>query len=1282
MKKHLFLKSLLVAIGLLVTSLTAQVWATMANFIEGSYIYIDVTACADWASSCTLKMNWFDSQGNSKGNYIGAEYYTTNIYRFQIPSDGIGGFQIIRLDPNDHSKQYNYSNKMYAKNRSYDSQNCLCAPSGAVTNNANFTWSVYHPFTYIHDGDDSKVSQIMTHSLDAASTKTYIYSFRDWDMSEYEFGSWRGTELTKTNGVYAFYVTEGRKFILNGYKENCCETKSYDVSGNEGQYYATKTPSADHHRDEGTYQWTGSNKADYSKTGIKIEIVSNAYELYVGESTTFTITAVSPLTDLVGLEIWEEGVKVEGTPSGSGTSRTFSFTATTPGIRNISARLHFTFNGHDIYLCAADMKIRVYEKYKIKVQNTLDWDALKLYMFRNADNAIKNAAWPGTLVTEKIANDGEHDWYFVELDSKFDRFMLANSDASKQTYSGGMSYDKATYEDKCYYMEGNSNTNNWTTEMDCPEFYRIKSVCAGGTYYSNILMNEGKFSMYTTTAGTLTLQHLVGTTWTDLASTITRTGITRDTVYVADFNGSNTTNNFVFYDGNYHIRCKATTANYLISGEGRYGTIGTQFTYFSPNTLVFPGELFNYYWVDWFDNGQTVIATVGNDYNDNLAGELGADENAPDGVTIKTDDYDSAEWGGNVRFGYNPSTNYFSRSIIAGSGKKIKIQGDNVDPNKDDSYGEEASFNDASAWVYTIDANIKGQATATISTTYVTSFDLVTDKKLMGGKTTEPYHVLITYDFKTNRLLAAWEPNGDFEGFDLQSNLMVVRTENGAPTVLNIRDKDGNGSITPLTDITRVYTAFEISQKNWEDGVNTDRRMTDKAVSPDYTDEYYWISLPYECHVKDIFGIEGYGNGSSNSHSWVIQTYRGDLRAEKGWWAETNAWWYDLDLTDTLKANQGYVIRLTNLAGEGVGTRRFAGSLGGNGKLTLYFPSANIKDLTIAPNESGSITTTLDSLKCTKWHKRSKDVDPTEGENNPIWDRRAIDSNWRIIGSPSFDSTKIVAPTFFAPDLTDEQYKDSLAKYGAYGLKYFYTWRVSAGEPQFTVTSTTNRAIPATHAYLVQYAGDITWQKWNTGNPLVVIQDNPVAAPKRHQEEETTEQTLRLVLQQGAREADVAYISRMAFGATMGYDLNMDLSKMINANSANIYTMGELYKMAGNCIPDTVTVLPVGVQLAADGAYTFAIPDGTYGTGVVLIDKVADTRTNLALTDYTVNLTAGTYDERFEIELSPIAQTPTDIETISDERLEISGVRKVMVDGVLYIVKDGVVFDAQGNRVR
>ena len=30
----------------------------------------------------------------------------------------------------------------------------------------------------------------------------------------------------------------------------------------------------------------------------------------------------------------------------------------------------------------------------------------------------------------------------------------------------------------------------------------------------------------------------------------------------------------------------------------------------------------------------------------------------------------------------------------------------------------------------------------------------------------------------------------------------------------------------------------------------------------------------------------------------------------------------------------------------------------------------------------------------------------------------------------------------------------------------------------------------------------------------------------------------------------------------------------------------------------------------------------------------------------------------------------------------MNGVRKVMVDGILYIVKDGQVFDARGNRIQ
>ena len=91
------------------------------------------------------------------------------------------------------------------------------------------------------------------------------------------------------------------------------------------------------------------------------------------------------------------------------------------------------------------------------------------------------------------------------------------------------------------------------------------------------------------------------------------------------------------------------------------------------------------------------------------------------------------------------------------------------------------------------------------------------------------------------------------------------------------------------------------------------------------------------------------------------------------------------------------------------------------------------------------------------------------------------------------------------------------------------------------------------------------------------------------------------------------------------------------------------------------------------------MPDGTHGVSVILIDNIAGTRTNLGLLDYTAYLEAGQTDGRFSLEIAPIQQMPTDIEAVSDQH---SAVRKVMIDGILYIVKDGKVFDARGAVVK
>ena len=83
----------------------------------------------------------------------------------------------------------------------------------------------------------------------------------------------------------------------------------------------------------------------------------------------------------------------------------------------------------------------------------------------------------------------------------------------------------------------------------------------------------------------------------------------------------------------------------------------------------------------------------------------------------------------------------------------------------------------------------------------------------------------------------------------------------------------------------------------------------------------------------------------------------------------------------------------------------------------------------------------------------------------------------------------------------------------------------------------------------------------------------------------------------------------------------------MNAGS-NIYTLAgtEMIQLAGNSLPIANTVIPVGVQIATAGEYTFAMPDGTDGIVVELIDYETNTRTNLLLSDYIVTLPFSIFD--------------------------------------------------------
>ena len=227
-----------------------------------------------------------------------------------------------------------------------------------------------------------------------------------------------------------------------------------------------------------------------------------------------------------------------------------------------------------------------------------------------------------------------------------------------------------------------------------------------------------------------------------------------------------------------------------------------------------------------------------------------------------------------------------------------------------------------------------------------------------------------------------------------------------------------------------------------------------------------------------------------------------------------------------------------------------------------------------------------------------------------------------------------------------------------------------------STTNSTNE-FQSMYAYFVQWGGTLNWSTFtgenNTPKEL---------AAKQNAAYEAQEHNLRLELQKDDKALDQTFVDMQEEGVTNAFDLNKDMTKILNAG-ANIYTLAgdENIQLAGNSLPIANTTIPVGVQIAKAGEYTFAMPDGTDGITVELIDYETNTRTNLLFSEYTVNLTAGTCENRFALSVKP-NNTATSLDNISGETGNEASMKKFIIDGVLYMQKDGVLYDAQGHVVR
>ena len=685
------------------------------------------------------------------------------------------------------------------------------------------------------------------------------------------------------------------------------------------------------------------------------------------------------------------------------------------------------------------------------------------------------------------------------------------------------------------------------------------------------------------------------------------------------------------YTGNYYIRTDASEG-----GWNDFRQKSNQMTY---SSYAESHSNFNHYFCKWVENNNgaqsNVKFTIANDYSYSLSDTLNRDNFI---IKDKVDEGCLPE-SANVRFGWDSRTNEISRAYIKGSSTQRFLVLVGKDDNLKDKDGNEltnneVTFIDQNNWIYQVDVTVNNATQVKLIAEYNghTQYfkgSAEESTSLLSSTAASSYKIRLVYDFKSNHIITAVILDGGKEvtGDDaLGADMMVIRKDQEAAEQLTF-----NPNTKQLSKVGTVYAVMTFTS----DWINGSAEPRERSL--------YWVSFPFDVKIADVFGFGEY------AEQWIIQYYDGAERAEKGLFADSGTYWkYIFDTNTTLKAGEGYVLVLD------LNKVEFPN---GATEVSLYFPSTGPLNI---------ITGELPTAAIVPEHWCNIEREWTE--DGKTYYHKWTDSHWNLIGVPGFADIKDfdVTAYHFTP------YTPDISFYYAFDLKNS-TYTVASAATNFQ----------AMYAYMVQFAGTINWVSKTVKG--VEPQPKELAARRNSNSDEPERVVLRLELAQGKEQADRTFIQLEEEGATAEFDLSRDLTKIIN-KGANIYTLAGEYniQVAGNALPMEEALVPVGVEIAAAGEYTFRMPDGTEGMVVELIDFEANITTNMLLSDYTVTLQKGSCENRFALHIQPQKSgVSTSIENVDEGVNGGEAVMKYLIDGKLFIrTADGVLYDAQGHVVR
>lgn len=502
------------------------------------------------------------------------------------------------------------------------------------------------------------------------------------------------------------------------------------------------------------------------------------------------------------------------------------------------------------------------------------------------------------------------------------------------------------------------------------------------------------------------------------------------------------------------------------------------------------------------------------------------------------------------------------------------------------------------------------------------------------------------------------------------STLNVAKDgESGITLTLNtLYLKGGWNDAKTKYDMPRVYINPASSLTRVKDTINFD-------ISVDYYN-YYPIALPFDVVLKTYPysdpDVVDYANkeiaaASTYLSHYAIREYDGAARA-----AGSSLTWKYVSEGDTLKAGKGYILYAKTVGGKGI----------------IRFPM-KVDNKWMAGGEKGSIvvdekTITKNEVAVTAygWDKEKGQWKPGVTNNRKGWNLLGIpfmscyntgEDMYSEEGSATLIKGRINYKTY--------KWEDSEIRYVTIPTYNFYDYIQANIADDDTVTT----LLPGWCFFVqVEESGTLTF----------LAEDEaasgywPIYAPRRANAPMPTAKTgIRL---SGAGASDKTTILVSDKYSAEEYEINADLEKMFGENSYTLATyslMGDT-RLAYNAMSnaDIMNVIPIGYRAPADGEYTFSInpryAESEAFERVELIDYQEGMITDLLQYSYTFATERTQNDGRFALNVvKKQPEVTTDIEATGDEQ-SATGVKKVIINDKMFIIRDGAMYDATGKRVK